>query len=57
MVKQNQKKNCTVNLEKKVFNIQIKIAVLAQKLGIAAKKVLKTQIKLARSYDFRRLAV
>lgn len=56
MVKQNQKKDCTVILEKKVFNKQIKMAQLAKKLGTIAKKVLKTQIKLARSYDFRLLA-
>lgn len=57
MVKQSQKKDCIVILEKKVFNEQIKMALLAQKLGIIAKKVLNTQIKLARSYDFRLLAV
>lgn len=56
MVKQNQKKDFMVILEKKVFNKQIKIAQLTKKLGTIAKKVLKTQIKLARSYDFRLLA-
>ena len=57
MVKQSQKKDCIVILERKVFNKQIKMALLAQKQGILAKKVLNTQIKLARSYDFRLLAL
>lgn len=57
MLKQSQKKDCIIILEKKVFNKQIKMALLAQKLGTMAKKVLNTQIKLARSYDFRFLAI
>lgn len=57
MLKQSQKNDCIIILEKKIFKKQIKIALLAQKLGTMAKKVLSTQIKLARSYDFRLLAI
>jgi uncharacterized coiled-coil protein SlyX len=44
-------------LEKKVSKKQMKVALLAQKLGAMAKKVLKMQTKLARSYDFRLLSI
>lgn len=43
----NQKKGFAAILEKKVFKKQMKVALLAQKLGIIAKKVFKTQIRLA----------